>query len=70
VFTDLCVLRPHPVTKELEVISIHPGVTTEQITQATGWNVRFVEDVEQTPPPTSLELSTLRDLLARTARAQ
>jgi glutaconate CoA-transferase subunit B len=69
VFTDLCVLRPHPVTKELEVTSIHPGVTAEQIAQATGWTVRFAEDSEQTPPPTALELSTLRDLLARTVRA-
>ena len=69
VFTDLCVLRPHPVTKELEVASIHPGVSAEQITHATGWEVRFVEDVGQTPPPTDLELSALRDLLARTARA-
>jgi glutaconate CoA-transferase, subunit B len=69
VFTNLCVMRPHPETKELEVISIHPGVTTEQITKATGWKVRFAEDVEQTPPPSERELATLRDLLARTARA-
>jgi glutaconate CoA-transferase subunit B len=69
VFTDLCVMRPHPVTKELEVTSIHPGVLAEQITQATGWRVRFAEDAGQTPPPTALELSTLRDLLARTVRA-
>jgi glutaconate CoA-transferase, subunit B len=69
VFTDLCVMRPHPETKELEVIRVHPGVTAERITQATGWEARFAEDVGQTPPPTELELSTLRDLLARTARA-
>jgi len=69
VFTDLCVMRPHPVTKELEVASIHPGVSAEQITHATGWEVRFADDVGQTPPPTELELTTLRDLLARTARA-
>jgi glutaconate CoA-transferase subunit B len=70
VFTDLCVLRPHPVTKELEVTSVHPGVTTERITQATGWAVRFADAVGQTPPPTKGELVTLRDLLARTAHAQ
>ena len=69
VFTDLCVLRPHAETKELEVISVHPGVTAERITQATGWTVRFADDVGDTPHPTEWELSTLRDLLARTAKA-
>ena len=68
VFTDLCVMRPHPETKELEVTSRHPGVSAEQIVEATGWKIRFAADVAQTPPPTELELSTLRDLLARTAR--
>jgi len=69
VFTNLCVMRPHPEMKELEVISIHPGVTAEQITHATGWEVRFAEDVGQTLPPSERELATLRDLLERTARA-
>jgi glutaconate CoA-transferase subunit B len=69
VFTDLCVLRPHPATKELEVISIHPGVSAEQIAHATGWAARFADDAGPTPPPTDLELSALRDLLARTAQA-
>jgi glutaconate CoA-transferase subunit B len=64
------VLRPHLETKELQVISIHPGVTAEQITQATGWEIRFADDVGHTPPPTELELATLRDLLARTAKAR
>ena len=69
VFTDLCVMRPHPQTKELEVTSLHPGVTAEQITQATGWRCGLRTTLEQTPPPTELELATLRDLLARTAKA-
>src|SRR5690348_4152962 len=29
--TDLCVFEPDPVTKEMTVVSIHPGVTREQI---------------------------------------
>src|SRR5919197_605328 len=31
--------------------------------------IRFAESLQQTPPPTHAELSTLRDLQARTARA-
>ena len=67
VFTDLCVMRPHPLTKELEVTSIHQGVSAEQIVQATAWEVRFADPVEQTAAPSERELTTLRDLLARSA---
>jgi glutaconate CoA-transferase subunit B len=31
--------------------------------------VRYADDLEETPPPTALELETLRDLQARTAAA-
>jgi glutaconate CoA-transferase subunit B len=69
VITDLCLLRPDPQTKELTVVSLHDGVTRAQITQATGWPIRFAPEVARTPPPTKTELAVLRDLHARTARA-
>ncbi|MGH2481674.1 MAG: CoA-transferase subunit beta, partial [Ktedonobacteraceae bacterium] len=69
VITDLCLMRPDPQTKELIVTSIHPGVTREQITQQTGWPLRFSETVDQIPPPTEGELAVLRDLHARTEQA-
>lgn len=67
VITDLCLLRPHPVTKELMVTSIHPGVTRETIAARTGWPVKFSDDVAQTPPPRTDELAVLRDLQQRSA---
>ncbi|HEY7644842.1 MAG TPA: CoA-transferase subunit beta, partial [Hyphomicrobiales bacterium] len=33
------------------------------------WSVKFADAVEETPPPTELELRTLRDLQARTKAA-
>jgi glutaconate CoA-transferase subunit B len=69
VVTDLCVMRPDPKTRELTVTSIHPGVTREQIQENTGWAIRFAADVAETSPPTAAELTVLRDLQARTARA-
>jgi glutaconate CoA-transferase subunit B len=51
------------------VVSVHPGVTHEQIAENTGWSIRFADDVAQTQPPTDTELTVLRDLQARTARA-
>ncbi len=69
VVTDLGLLRPDPQTKELIVTSIHRGITREDIAQQTGWQIRFADTVEQTPPPTETELAVLRDLQARTERA-
>jgi glutaconate CoA-transferase subunit B len=67
--TDLCVMTPDPDTKEFRVVSIHPGVTRDQVIEATGWAVKFADGVTETPAPTAAELEALRDLNARTARA-
>lgn len=69
VITDLCILRPHPETRELEVTSIHPEVDRETITRNTGWAVRFAESCDETEIPAEPELQVLRDLKARTAAA-
>ena len=69
VITDLCVLKPDPETKELVVVSLHPGVTREDVVEATGWEIRFAEQLEVTPEPSAKELEVLRELKARTDRA-
>ena len=67
--TDLALWRPNPETKAFEVNAIHPGVTREQIADSCGWDVRYRDDVEETPAPTDEELTTLREIKARTAAA-
>jgi glutaconate CoA-transferase subunit B len=67
--TDLCIFEPDPDTKEMTVVSIHPGVTRERIQENTGWPVRFAAKVAETPRPDARELETLRALHARTAAA-
>ena len=67
--TDLCIFEPDPVTKEMTVTSIHPGVTRGEIAANTGWPVRHAATVVETAPPTAQELQVLRDVHARTARA-
>ena len=69
VITDLCVMRPDPVSKELVVVSLHPDVTREQVQAQCGWTLRFAEALPTTPLPTQEELSVLRDLHERTRRA-
>ncbi len=67
--TDLAIWKPDPETKEFTVVSLHPGVTREDVQATCGWLVRFADQVDETPAPTELELATLRDLMARTKAA-
>ncbi len=69
VITDLCILCPNAQTRELEVASLHPGVTRGQIESNTGWKVCFSKTCGETPVPTEEELQVLRALKARTAAA-
>jgi glutaconate CoA-transferase subunit B len=46
------------------VSALHPGVTTEQLQDATGWTVRFADEMATTDPPTEHELTALRALQA------
>ena len=69
VMTDLCVFEPDPVTRELTVVSLHPGTTREGVQAECAWPVRFAATVTETPAPTGEELGVLRDLQARTAKS-
>ncbi|MFZ0393428.1 MAG: CoA-transferase subunit beta [Terracidiphilus sp.] len=69
VITDLCIMRPDPVSRELKVSSIHPGVDRHTIATNTGWPIEFAQNCGQTLAPTMDELDALRDLKARTAAA-
>jgi glutaconate CoA-transferase subunit B len=64
VITDLGILTPHPETCELVMSALHPGVTRDQCTAATGWDLQFVDDLAETEPPTTTELHALRVLQA------
>lgn len=69
VITDLGVLVPDPLTRELTLVAVHPGVTASMVRDATGWELLVSPDLEVTTPVTDLELQTLRDLQRRTALA-
>jgi glutaconate CoA-transferase subunit B len=69
VITDVGILTPDPVTKELTLTSVHPGVTVEQVVAETGWPLKVAAKVDTTAEPTEQELAVLRDLNERTAKA-
>jgi glutaconate CoA-transferase, subunit B len=69
VITDLCVMAPDPVTKELTVVSLHPGVDRDEVQAQCGWPLRFAETLVETTMPSAHELAVLRDIQERTRRA-
>jgi glutaconate CoA-transferase subunit B len=60
VVTDLGILEPRD--GELTLTHVHPGVTVEQVKEATGWQLKVADDVGETAPATETELRELRAL--------
>lgn len=46
---------------EARLSSVHPGVTVEEVVANTGWRLREVEDVTETPSPSPAELQAIRE---------
>ncbi|MGO9821771.1 MAG: CoA-transferase subunit beta [Solirubrobacteraceae bacterium] len=65
VITDLGVLEPDPETMELTLTQIHNDGDRESAREATGWDLRIVDEPVVTPAPTSRELDALRELTSR-----
>ena len=43
VISDPGILQPDDVAKELTLTDLHPGVTSEQVQAATGWNQKTTD---------------------------
>ncbi|NIR87144.1 CoA-transferase subunit beta [Candidatus Bathyarchaeota archaeon] len=61
VVTTMGVLRFDDATKEMYLDSYHPGVSTEQIKENTGWDLILSPSVKETEPPTEDQVTLLRE---------
>jgi glutaconate CoA-transferase subunit B len=61
VITDLCVIGYDQEQKVMEVLSLHPGVTMDQVQVKTGFEIAASETVVETAAPTESELRVLRE---------
>ncbi len=75
VISTLAIMGFDPVTKCMQVDSLHPGVTREDIVANTGFDLPFSDDLGVTAEPTDEELRLLREevdpggmVIGRTAR--
>jgi glutaconate CoA-transferase subunit B len=62
--SDLGIFRPDPTTSEMTLTSVHPGVSFDDVRDATGWDLAFSSEITVTPEPTGEELEILRHLHA------
>jgi acyl CoA:acetate/3-ketoacid CoA transferase beta subunit len=61
VITDKAILGFDPATHAATLVSVHPGVTVEEVREHTGFPLAAPAAVPQTPVPTADELRLLRD---------
>jgi acyl CoA:acetate/3-ketoacid CoA transferase beta subunit len=62
VITNLAVLDFEARSMAMRLRSVHPGVTVDQVVEATGFEL-IVDDVTETRLPTAEELELIRDVL-------
>lgn len=48
-------------TKRMKLISVHPGVTVEDVVENTGFELIIPDEVSETKPPTEVDLRLLRE---------
>jgi len=61
VFTNLCVLETSAESGQLEVKSIHPGITVDVLKENTGCELIIPENLPTTDEPSPEELTILRE---------
>ena len=63
IFTNLCIFEKNKKTGLLEVISIHKGVTKEEIQNNTSFKVKYKKGCKTTKMPTTSQLNVLRNIV-------
>jgi glutaconate CoA-transferase subunit B len=64
IITDLGVLEPDPVTCELVLTGVYPGVSVPDVRDRTGWDLQVSADLGEIPAPCLSELTMLHSLHA------
>jgi glutaconate CoA-transferase subunit B len=63
VVTDLGTYTFDAATGEMTLVTVHPGVTLDDVRANMGWEPRVADELGETPPPTPEELRLIREEL-------
>jgi glutaconate CoA-transferase subunit B len=61
VITDKAIFGFHPETRELMILSVHPGVTLDEVRSTMGFAPLVPDPVPATEPPTAEQLRLIRE---------
>lgn len=70
ILTDLCVLDFSGPNHEIALVSVHPGITVEQVVENTGFELIIPEEVPTTAAPTEEQLEIIRALDPQNMRSK
>jgi glutaconate CoA-transferase subunit B len=62
ILTDLCVLNFTGPNHQVAIQSVHPGISVEQVVEATGFTLHIPDNVPTTAAPTEDQLAIIREL--------
>jgi glutaconate CoA-transferase subunit B len=63
VVTDLGTYGFDEASGEMTLLTLHPGVTVDDVRGSMGWEPKIADDLGETPPPSDEELRLLREEL-------
>jgi glutaconate CoA-transferase, subunit B len=70
IVTNLCVMDFNGPDRQIRVVSLHPGVTFEEVQENTGFELAKISDnIPETPAPTAEQLSLIAQLDPHNVRA-
>lgn len=69
IVTDLCIMDFKGPDNAIRVVSLHPGVTFDEVQAATGFTLHAAPDLSETRAPTEEELAIIRRLDPHNIRA-
>jgi len=61
VITDKAIFGFHPETRELMILSVHPGVTLDEVRSTMGFAPLVSDPVPATEPPAAEQLRLIRE---------
>jgi glutaconate CoA-transferase subunit B len=59
VITTMGILRFDTETRQMKLVSTHPGITVDSVLANTGWPLQVADELTQTPEPADEELAML-----------
>ncbi|MBC8268555.1 MAG: CoA-transferase [Rhodospirillaceae bacterium] len=62
IITDLAILRPYGPDNEMHLASLHQGHSVEEVQEKTGWNLKVLPQMVETPPPSAEEMAALHEI--------